>query len=487
MRIQIMGALIGCLLLASSVTAATIDVKAGGDLQAALTAAKGGDTIVLEAGARFVGQFRFPAKDGVVIVRSSGVCPDRRIAPEDAPLLATIASGAAMMAVDLYDSKNWTLDCIRFEPNTAGAGEIIGLWRSDNIVLRRLLFVVPALQQQKRFVLGNGTRVTFTQSYCSGVWWSEGDSQCFVAWDGAGPYTITDNFLEAASENIMFGGSDSSSETNVPSDVLVENNLFTKRAEWKGQPRGVKNLFELKAARRVVVRGNTFEHNWIDAQPGRAIVVTPRNQSGTAPWTVVSDVLFERNVVRDTPTCISVLGYDDISPSQQTTRIVFRDNDLTCSGSIGVLLMAEAGRVEYYRNRITVPPQDAAFLSLSSTESQIATATGKRAAQFAVQSLVWAENVTPNGYIHSPSASGEAALKAYTQAYSLVVPGDSTPTDPVTPPVDPVAQLQAELAQVKADAAATRARLDKLLADLRATPSVGKIAQLVAYLRGVTK
>jgi hypothetical protein len=45
-----------------------------------------------------------------------------------------------------------------------------------------------------------------TRSHLAGIWRSGQDSQAFAAWDGAGPYTITDNYLEAASETVMFGG-----------------------------------------------------------------------------------------------------------------------------------------------------------------------------------------------------------------------------------------------------------------------------------------
>ncbi len=467
---------------------ATIEVKAGGDLQAALTATKGGDIIELAPGARFVGQFRFPPKDGVVTLRSAGVLPDRRLTPADAPLLATIASGVAAMAVDLYDSKNWTLDGLRFEPNVAGAGEVIGLWRSDTIVLRRLLLVVPALQQQKRFILGNGTRITLTQSHCEGVWISGQDSQCFVAWDGAGPYTITDNFLEAASENVMFGGADSSSDANRPKDILIEGNDFTKRASWKGDAtvQVIKNLLEFKDGSRITVSRNAFRNNWGgEGQRGMSLLITPRNQDGTAPWTRVEDVLIEQNTFTDVDEGISVTGYDNNGKSGQTTRVVIRDNTLTVRG-LAFLLQENIGRLEIYRNIVT---SGQFWLSL---ERGITWASGTmQPGPYAVESLVLAANQIPGGaLIHSPEALGESALSIYTHDYSLTVPGETGPPPPPQPPppsTDPLAALKAELATVKAEAVATKSRLDKLLADLRATPSVGKVAQLVAYLRGVTK
>jgi hypothetical protein len=65
-------------------------VASGADLQAALNAARPGDVLVLQAGARYVGTFKLPANTGgaVITIRSSATLPDRRIGPEDANLAA---------------------------------------------------------------------------------------------------------------------------------------------------------------------------------------------------------------------------------------------------------------------------------------------------------------------------------------------------------------------------------------------------------------
>ena len=75
----------------------------------------------------------------------------------------------------------------------------------------------------------------------------------------------------------------------------------------------MKNLFELKAARRATIRKNLFEQNWTDGQSGTAILFTVRNEDGRSPWTVIEDVLFEHNIIRDTEGVFSISGYDDQS------------------------------------------------------------------------------------------------------------------------------------------------------------------------------
>ena len=216
--------------------AAILTVNAGGDLQAALNAAQPGDEIVLAAGARFTGMFRLPVKPfgAVITVRSSATLPARRITPADASLLPVISSGGVESALTVNGTSNWRLDGLQFESSTTGEGTIIDLQDATAITMDRLLIVAgPA--GQKRAIKGNGRQITLTRSHVANIWREGQDSQAFCAWDGAGPYTITDNYLEAASENVMFGGANSLAPDRVPADILVERNHFSKRLEWRGQ------------------------------------------------------------------------------------------------------------------------------------------------------------------------------------------------------------------------------------------------------------
>jgi hypothetical protein len=328
--------LVSLLILAAEIptVATTRTVNAGGDFQAALNAAQPGDEIVLQAGARFVGEFQLPTKPAgaPITIRSSAALPARRLTPADAPLLPTIVPVSVTPALNATGASNWRLDGLKFESTIGGEGEIITLQDSVNIYMDRLL-IIGGADGQKRAIRGNGRQITLTRSHIANIWRGGQDSQAFCAWDGAGPYTVTDNFLEAAAENLMFGGANSKAPDRIPSDILVENNHLSKNPAWKGTPKTVKNLFELKSAKRVTVRYNLFEHNWTDAQNGYGILFTVRNDEGGAPWSVVEDVLFERNTVRDTENGINVLGYDSYRASGRTTRVTIQQNLIITAGT----------------------------------------------------------------------------------------------------------------------------------------------------------
>src|SRR5947199_5739665 len=85
-------------LMSGDPSAATVTVPAGGDLQRALNAARPGDTILLEPGATYTGNFFLPAKGGdderPITLRTAGesVPAGQRVTPEHAARLAKLRS-----------------------------------------------------------------------------------------------------------------------------------------------------------------------------------------------------------------------------------------------------------------------------------------------------------------------------------------------------------------------------------------------------------
>jgi hypothetical protein len=163
-------------------------------------------------------------------------------------------------------------------------------------------------------------------SYISDIKSSQSDAQAIMGSNGPGPYLIANNYLEASGENIMFGGADPYIASLVPSDITIRQNYISKPLSWRGQAWTVKNLIELKNAQRVTIDGNVIENCWAAEQEGFALVLTPRNQEGTAPWSVVQDVQVTNNVIRHVASAFDLLGTDNLNPSGATNGITIRNN-----------------------------------------------------------------------------------------------------------------------------------------------------------------
>jgi hypothetical protein len=322
-----------------------INVPAGGDLQSALNNANPGDTILLAAGATYVGNFVLPAKSGTGVITIRSSAPDSslpgataRIDPSYSPQLPKLKSTNSSPAlITAAGAHHYTLMALEFPATYQGFYDIIRL--GDGSAVQNSLAMVPhdlvvdrcyihgdVTYGQKRGIALNSASTTIANSYIAEIKAVGQDSQAIGGWNGPGPYTIRNNYLEAAGENVLFGGSDPAIPNLIPSDITVQGNTMSKPLAWRTQSWSVKNIFELKNAQRVVVDGNVFEYNWLAAQVGYAVVFTPRNQGGTCPWCNVQQVQFTNNVVRHVSSGINILGTDNLQPSGTLNTITIRNN-----------------------------------------------------------------------------------------------------------------------------------------------------------------
>lgn len=152
------------------------------------------------------------------------------------------------------------------------------------------------------------------------------DTQCVFGSNGEGPFIIRRNRLRCAGENIMFGGDDPRIPGLVPADILIEDNTLDKDLAWRGTSITAKNLFELKAARRVTVRRNDFGFVWQGSQSGFAFQFTVQSQNGQNPNVIVEDVLVEHNTIHDVGCGVNLIGYAQINASLQSRGFTFRNN-----------------------------------------------------------------------------------------------------------------------------------------------------------------
>src|SRR5438093_12981384 len=152
-----------------------------------------------------------------------------------------------------------------------------------DIIVERCYIHGDAARGGRRGVALNGKSVAVIDSYLADFKEVGADSQAIMGWNGPGPFKIVNNHLEGAGENVMFGGADPGIRDLVPSDIEIRQNHFFKPLAWRtgnpshaGAPWSVKNLFELKNARRVLVDRNIFENIWLADQAGFAVQLTVR-------------------------------------------------------------------------------------------------------------------------------------------------------------------------------------------------------------------
>ena len=326
------------------------------DLQAAINAAQGGDTIVVQAGAIFTGGFVLPRKSGTgeIVIQSSRLSElseGVRVNPSQSALFAKLqsATNADPIVKTVAGAHHYRFQGIEFSTSTASI-KIYDLVRfgegrreqktldsvPHHLVIDRCYIHGFDTQDSQRGVSLNSAESTVSNSYISDIHGVGFEAQAIGAWNGPGPFHIINNYLEAAGENVMIGGADPGVPNLVPSDIEIRRNHMFKPLSWKvghptyaGKHWTVKNILELKNAKNVVIDSNVFENCWLDAQVGIPILFTVRNQEGTAPWCIVQNVTFTNNIVTGAEGGINFLGSDDEKPSQRASEALIANNLFT--------------------------------------------------------------------------------------------------------------------------------------------------------------
>jgi hypothetical protein len=327
----------------------SIPVKTSEALKTALNEAACGDTIRLEAGATFPGNFRIPPKNcddkHWIILRTSTA--DSELPPEGSritPCYAGVASLPGRPAFACSHPRNVmakiVLDSKGSGPITIATGanhyRFIGLEitrdipgstttnlvslqgqgaTADHFIFDRVWMHGTAQEETTRGILLAGIQYVgvvdsyFTDFHCIAVTGACTDSQTIAGGLGSQPmsvYKIVNNFLEASAENILFGGGGA---TLTPTDIEIRRNHLFKPPIWKrenpgfvgglsGKPFIVKNLFELKNGQRVLLEANVLENTWGGfSQAGFAILLTPKNQNNACPLCKVTDVVVRFNYI----------------------------------------------------------------------------------------------------------------------------------------------------------------------------------------------
>lgn len=135
--------------------------------------------------------------------------------------------------------------------------------------------------------------------------------------NGPGPILIAHNWIEGGSENLLWGGNAPQIPNNVPSDIEIRRNRFTRNIYWRRltgalctvdpvtgkcpQDWAMKNALELKVCRRCLLDGNIYENIWSDGQTGglRLMDVEGGGQDiGLNPNAIIADITETNEVWR---------------------------------------------------------------------------------------------------------------------------------------------------------------------------------------------
>ncbi|MEZ5306501.1 MAG: right-handed parallel beta-helix repeat-containing protein [Pyrinomonadaceae bacterium] len=333
-----------------------IVVRAGQDLQKALDSAKPGDTILVQAGASFKGNFKLRKKrgTGVITIRSSASDDQlpkegERIDPTVyAPVLPKLSSPNSEAVVSTEaGAHGFRFVGVEFQSTKGGFSNIIQIGTSEeetvadiptDIEFDRVYIHATDPAGQRRGIAANGRRILIRNSHISGIRRKGEESQAIAMWGADGPVEIRNNYLEAAAENILFGGASSTLKL-VPTSCVVEGNTLNKPVSWRNEGWVVKNIFEIKNGKNIVVRNNVMTNNWVMGQEGTAILFTVREDNG--PATIIEDILFENNVVRGTSSAVNVWGGEGGGGRNLTIRNnLFADVDHKKWGGRGFFLKA---------------------------------------------------------------------------------------------------------------------------------------------------
>lgn len=323
----------------SQVTTRLTSVSSGTSLQAALDLAQPGDTLVLEAGAEYKGNFILPNKVGTGVITITGSRMSelpgtgQRVTPANSVAMPRIVSangGAALAAAP--GAHHYRIVGVEVTtPSGVYNGGIVQLGSGSEtteaalpyeIELDRVYIHGDAVVGSKRGVAFNGKALTVRNSWISDIKSNTQDAQAICGWNGPGPFVIVNDRLEATGENIMFGGAEPALAGVTPSDITITGNHITKPLSWRGTwP--VKNLLELKTGRRVLISGNILENNWTSAQVGYAILLKPGPEN-IKTVAITTDITITNNIVRHSAGGVNILGRNTTGGAVE--NVIIRNN-----------------------------------------------------------------------------------------------------------------------------------------------------------------
>ncbi len=324
-------------------TGSVIKVHAGDDLQAIYNAAACGSDIVIDDGAVFTGSYVFNkqcAAPNWILVEGTGcangttpipayvtqaAANSASVPPWPAPLLthyATINSSAGTPPLSTSNSsfvpgKYNYFGCLEVTSSvfqfllveTSNSNlETLTSQLSDHIMFDRLYVhsahASSTVRAGKGFLLV-GSNLSVVNSYVSEIYYSE--SQAILISDGPGPILIQNNFLSAASETVLSGGTSktpgysctvAASPTPTTTTATVNTCIDAASGTVATPPIGTQVMFYTSSSVPYYVPSDwtTITGNSAGALTFNAIHAAPLAGAGHVAWGIVpADITMTRN------------------------------------------------------------------------------------------------------------------------------------------------------------------------------------------------
>ena len=336
------------------VTGSTLEVNDGENLQTAINSAVGGDEIVIEAGFDFTANFTLPNKGfgtDWIILRSSNESslpsPGLRVGLGDVSNMPTIEATGTSGNIITPDANahHYRLIGLHIKPQSTsfytGAG-IRSAWSNHDLIFDRCV-IEANTNGGRRGIWMDGQRVACTDCYINNWWAADGggDTQAILQAQ-VSVSLIQNTFLEASGECYMCGGT-FSPEARMGSDLTFKLNHFHHPLEWwDGEPehdgtnREIKNLFELKYGRRVLLEANLLTNGWQEEQNSLCVMKSVP-ESGMSAYAQTEHITWRYNKIVGCAEAIRIIHTGGLPEN----NFLFHDNvfyDINITRTYGTFL-----------------------------------------------------------------------------------------------------------------------------------------------------
>ncbi len=413
--------------------ARTVTLRQGGDLQAAIDSARRGDQIVLARGATFTGGFVLKRKAGAgwITIRSEtepaliGIRPTPAMFAAAAKLTTSTngvpvidaeagASGYWISGVEISAASNvTTLGALVFlSPARGSAADV-----PSRIVIERSYVHGHDNLNMQRCVHFDATDAAVTDSWISDCHFRGLDSQAILVITSPGQLLFRNNFLSGAGENLMIGGGGPAVSGMLPEDIEIVGNHFFKPLSWQAAGWTVKNLLEIKIGRRIDIRDNYLENNWVMGQIGFAVVIKASDQTSATPWVRTSDIVFRRNIVTGSAAGVNIFEDGPVG----TNRIAILANQFS---NIGMNSLGGVGRMVQLIGKLTdieIRQNTMMFGQAASASNSAIMMDGRGSERLNIVNNIFQGG--DYGFILSGGGTGLAAVQGY--ALSSTVSGNA--------------------------------------------------------------